>query len=103
MADKQLLEKALHVARKGARGEIGKQRAKEIAPEFSKLWDLLPENREQAYQFWMMVAAILGVCLLAYQVFGGSRQETQGGNRPQTITVPQEIIDAIQSARPDGP
>ena len=51
MADKILLEKALHAAKKAARGEISKERAKEIAPEMSKLWDLMPKTRDQAYQF----------------------------------------------------
>jgi hypothetical protein len=98
-ADRDFLEKVFGIARHALRSDLP---AEEIArqanlqmPELSALWRLAPSNQQEAVQFWMLVLAVIGAILLAYQTF--SEQA------PVQIHLPADVVDAIQKARPGNP
>lgn len=94
-ADRAMLERAVGVVREAIAKDMGvdefRRAAQRQSPELSALWNLLPESKSDAYQFWTIVLAALGLLLMAYQTF---RDEP-----PQQLMLPPEIVDAIQSAR----
>lgn len=96
--DRGILERALGLARDAIDGKISAEKyqeaALERAPELSALWKLMPATKEQAYNFWMLVFMAIGLLQVTYQ--GCSEQA------PPRITVPKEIIDAIQLSRRDN-
>jgi hypothetical protein len=97
--DREFLERALRFVQTAFETDQAieqfQKEATATLPELSALWRLMPSNRTEAYQFWLMVIALLTVLLMAYS-------NTQKP-APMELMAPKNLIDAIQNARPDSP
>jgi hypothetical protein len=96
--DRLMLETALGLVRDAVAAEMPPEEFLEVVserlPELSALWKLLPTNRAEAYNFWIMVAAILTMLLTAHVALR---------DRPTQVTLPAEILSAIQNAHQNIP
>jgi hypothetical protein len=93
-ADKNMLENGLRLVREAVAKNMSLEAFREAAakrsPELAPLWDLMPTSRQEAYQFWLTVIALVSAILLAIQ--------TTRSASPQHLLVPPELLRAIQSA-----
>jgi len=96
--DKLLLQHAFDLIQSSIKSNIQPNAFREVAkstiPELSSLWDIIPAQKDQRYQFWLVV---LGV-ILAIQ---NAIPKTPDG--PISLRFPPEIVNAIQNARHSVP
>lgn len=98
-ADRNLLERALGLVKEAVNADMPIDAFREVAsqrvPELSALWKLMPTNRTEAYQFWLVILGLLAVLVATYAATKASP--------PQQLLVPPEILRAIESCRPNNP
>ena len=96
--DKLLLQHAFDLIQSAMKSNIQPAAFREVAkskiPQLSSLWDIIPEQKDQRYQFWLVV---LGV-ILAIQ---NAIPKTSDG--PISLRFPPEIVNAIENAQHSVP
>ena len=92
-SDRTVLENALGIVKTALSSDMSvedfKRQASQRAPELSVLWRILPDTKQDAYQFWLLVVAVIALFL------------NQGPPPRAELMLPVEIVDAIRQSRPD--